>query len=130
MGAILIYLFCRYAAGNRRRSFDSISVASGRRCGDRDISTGSCTDDREKAANMAEQMNIPVLGIIENYSYVKCPDCGKEIKVFGESHVEEAAREMNVPVLGRMPIDMKLAEAVENEKFYEAENPYLADVKL
>ena len=53
------------------------------------------------------------------------PDCGKEIKVFGESHVEEAAREMNVPVLGRMPIDMKLAEAVENEKFYEAENPYL-----
>ena len=68
--------------------------------------------------------------IIENYSYVKCPDCGKEIKVFGESHVEEAAREMNVPVLGRMPIDMKLAEAVENEKFYEAENPYLADVKL
>ena len=84
----------------------------------------------KKAANMAEQMNIPVLGIIENYSYVKCPDCGKEIKVFGESHVEEAAREMNVPVLGRMPIDMKLAEAVENEKFYEAENPYLADVKL
>ena len=84
----------------------------------------------KKAANMEEQMNIPVLGIIENYSYVKCPDCGKEIKVFGESHVEEAAREMNVPVLGRMPIDMKLAEAVENEKFYEAENPYLADVKL
>ena len=80
--------------------------------------------------NLAKQMNIPVLGIIENYSYVKCPDCGKEIKVFGESHVEEAAREMNVPVLGRMPIDMKLAEAVENEKFYEAENPYLADVKL
>ena len=85
---------------------------------------------KEKAYNMAKQMNIPVLGIIENYSYVKCPDCGKEIKVFGESHVEEAAREMNVPVLGRMPIDMKLAEAVENEKFYEAENPYLADVKL
>ena len=48
----------------------------------------------KKAANMAEQMNIPVLGIIENYSYVKCPDCGKEIKVFGESHVEEAAQEI------------------------------------
>ena len=84
----------------------------------------------KKAYNMAGMMKIPVLGIVENYSYVKCPDCGKEIKVFGESHVEEAAREMNVPVLGRMPIDMKLAEAVENEKFYEAENPYLADVKL
>lgn len=65
----------------------------------------------KKAANMAEQMNIPVLGIIENYSYVKCPDCGKEIKVFGESHVEEAAREMNVPVLGRMPIDIYRAKA-------------------
>ena len=48
----------------------------------------------------------------------------KRLKCSEKSHVEEAAREMNVPVLGRMPIDMKLAEAVENEKFYEAENPY------
>jgi len=54
----------------------------------------------------------------------------KRLKCSEKVIVEEAAREMNVPVLGRMPIDMKLAEAVENEKFYEAENPYLADVKL
>ena len=84
----------------------------------------------KKAANMAEQMNIPVLGIVENYSYVKCPDCGREIKIFGESHIEEIAAGMNVPVLGKMPIDVTLAEAVENEKFYEAANPYLKDVEL
>lgn len=45
---------------------------------------------------MAKQMNIPVLGIVENYSYVKCPDCGKEIKVFGESHIDGDARHLNV----------------------------------
>ena len=84
----------------------------------------------KKAANMAEQMNIPVLGIVENYSYVKCPDCGKEIKVFGESHIDQIAGEMGVPVLGKMPIDMDLARTVEEEKFYEAENPYLKDVEL
>lgn len=84
----------------------------------------------KKAANMAEQMNIPVLGIVENYSYVKCPDCGKEIKVFGESHIDEAAAEMGVPVLGKMPIDAELARIVEEEKFYEAENPYIKDVEL
>ena len=61
----------------------------------------------KKAANMAEQMNIPVLGIVENYSYVKCPDCGKEIKVFGESHIDEAAAEMGVPVLGKKSGSMR-----------------------
>ena len=53
----------------------------------------------KKAYNMAEMMKIPVLGIVENYSYVKCPDCGKPIKVFGESHIDEIAAELNVPVL-------------------------------
>lgn len=84
----------------------------------------------KKAANMAEQMNIPVLGVVENYSYVKCPDCGKEIKVFGESNIEEIAREMGVPVLGKMPIDMDLARSVEEERFYEVKNPYIDEVEL
>ncbi|MBU3875444.1 Mrp/NBP35 family ATP-binding protein [Faecalicatena sp. AGMB00832] len=84
----------------------------------------------KKAYNMAKQMNIPVLGVVENYSYVKCPDCGKEIKVFGESHIDEIAAELGVPVLGKMPIDTKIAEAVEAEKFYETENPYLKDIEL
>ena len=84
----------------------------------------------KKAAGMAEQMNIPVLGIVENYSYVKCPDCGKEIKIFGESHSDEVAAGMGVPVLGKMPIDPEIAAKVEAEKFYEAENPYLDAEKI
>ena len=84
----------------------------------------------KKAYNMAKQMNIPVLGIVENYSYVKCPDCGKELKVFGESHIEEIAEERGVPELGKMPIDPAIAEAVEAEKFYEVTNPYLSEVEL
>ena len=71
-------------------------------------------------------MDIPVLGIVENYSYLKCPDCGKEIRVFGESHVDETAEKFQIPVLGKMPIDPKLAEAVEEERFYEMSNEYLA----
>lgn len=81
----------------------------------------------KKAYNMARQMNIPVLGIVENYSYLVCPDCGKKINVFGESHIEEVAEELDIPVLGKMPIDASLAEAVENEKFSEIKNEYLAE---
>ena len=84
----------------------------------------------KKAYGMAKQMNIPVLGIVENYSYVKCPDCGKEIKIFGESHIDEIAASYEVPVLGKMPIDTTLAEAVEEERFYDVVNPYLEDVEL
>ena len=79
----------------------------------------------KKAYNMAQAMNIPVLGVVENYSYVKCPDCGKEIKIFGESHIEATASELGIPVLGKMPVDADLAKAVEDEKFYEVQNQYL-----
>lgn len=82
----------------------------------------------KKAYNMAKQMNIPVLGIVENYSYLKCPDCGKKIAVFGESHIDEIAQELGIEVLGKMPIDVKLTELVEQEKFYEATNVYLESV--
>ena len=64
-----------------------------------------------KAVKMAEMMNIPVLGLVENMSYFKCPDCGKEYPVFGESRLEEVAAEYGVDVLGRLPIDPKLAAA-------------------
>ena len=80
----------------------------------------------KKAYNMARQMNIPVLGVVENYSYLICPDCGRKISVFGESHIDEAAKELNLPVLGKMPIDAGLSEAVEQEKFYQVSNEYLA----
>ena len=82
----------------------------------------------EKAYNMAVQMNIPVLGVVENYSYLVCPDCGKKISVFGESHVDDAAAKLGIPVLGKMPIDAGLAQAVEEEKFYEVSNEDLAGV--
>ena len=72
--------------------------------------------------------NIPVLGVVENYSYLVCPDCGKKISVFGESHVDDAAAKLGIPVLGKMPIDAGLAQAVEEEKFYEVSNEYLAGV--
>lgn len=81
----------------------------------------------KKALYMARQMDIPVLGIVENYSYLKCPDCGKEIKVFGESHIDEIAAELGLEVLGKMPIDTELAAMVEAEKFYEVNNEYLKD---
>ena len=81
----------------------------------------------KKAYNMAGQMDISVLGIVENYSYLECPDCGRKISVFGESHIDEVAEELGVPVIGKMPIDASLAEAVENENFAEVSNDYLAE---
>lgn len=84
----------------------------------------------KKAYGMARQMNIPVLGIVENYSYLVCPDCGKKISVFGESHVEEIAAELDIPVLGKMPVDAALAEAVEMEKFAEVDNTYLSGLSI
>ena len=57
-----------------------------------------------KAYNMAELMHVPVLGIVENMSYLECPDCGKKISVFGESRIEQIAAELQVPVLAKLPI--------------------------
>jgi Mrp family chromosome partitioning ATPase len=79
----------------------------------------------KKAYNMAEMMKIPVLGMIENYSYLKCPDCGKEIPVFGKSRIDEVSKELGVAVLGKMPIDPTLTELSDEGAFAKAENPYL-----
>ena len=79
----------------------------------------------KKAYNMAEMMHVPVLGLIENFSYLKCPDCGKEIKLFGESHIEDVAAELTLPVFGKIPLDPAFAEKADEGKFYETENPYL-----
>ena len=82
----------------------------------------------EKAVNMAKMMNIPVLGLIENMSYIKCPDCGKEIRVFGDSHIDVIAEKYQVPVLGKLPIDPKLTEACDNGLIENLENIYLDGV--
>lgn len=81
----------------------------------------------KKACNMAGMMNIPVLGLVENYSYVKCPDCGKKIPVFGESRVDGIAKELNVPVLGKMPVDMEFAAKADAGRFDEIINAYIKD---
>lgn len=79
----------------------------------------------KKAYNMAGMMNIPVLGLVENFSYLKCPDCGKEIKLFGESNIDETAAELGIKVLGKMPLDPSYAEAADAGRFYKVENKYL-----
>lgn len=66
-----------------------------------------------KAVQMAQMMNVPILGIVENMSYAVCPDCGKHINVFGESHAEETGAKYGLPVLARMPIDPELAKVAD-----------------
>ena len=78
-----------------------------------------------KAANMAKMMNVPVLGLVENMSYIKCPDCGKEIKVFGESHIEEVAEKFGYDLLARIPMDSKLAALVDRGRIELMENDYM-----
>lgn len=68
----------------------------------------------EKAVKMAKLMNIPILGIIENMSYYECPDCGRKINVFGDSHLEEIASEYSLPVLARIPVCTDLAKMCDN----------------
>ena len=66
-----------------------------------------------KAVKMAELMKVPVLGLVENMSYFKCPDNGKEYRIFGESHIDEVAKTHSLPVLARVPIDPALADACD-----------------
>lgn len=75
----------------------------------------------KKAFNMANIMHIPVLGVVENFSYLKCPDCGKEIKLFGESHIDETAEELGLRVLGKLPLDPAFAEKADAGAFGEIE---------
>ena len=72
----------------------------------------------KKAYNMAEMMKVPVLGVVENFSYLSCPDCGKKIPVFGESHVEEVAVELGIPVFAKLPIEPEKAAAADAGAFY------------
>ena len=67
-----------------------------------------------KAVKMANMMHIPVLGFVENYSYLECPDCGKKIQVFGKSHLDGVSQEFGLPVLARLPIDPEVAELYDN----------------
>lgn len=78
-----------------------------------------------KAVNMAKKMNIPILGLVENMSYLSCPDCGKKISVFGESRIDEVAKENEIPVLAKIPIEPKIAKAVDEGAVEYLEAPWL-----
>lgn len=76
-----------------------------------------------KAVKMAKMMNIPILGIIENYSYLSCPDCGKKIEVFGKSKLDEVAAQYEIPVLAKLPLDPNLAAAVDRGAIEDVKLP-------
>ena len=79
----------------------------------------------EKAINMANMMNIPVLGVVENMSYMKCPHCGEPINVFGESGIEKYAASKGLDVLGRLPLDPAIAGLCDAGKAEDIENEYM-----
>ncbi|MGN0165928.1 MAG: P-loop NTPase [Lachnospiraceae bacterium] len=67
-----------------------------------------------KAVNMAKAMNVPIIGIVENYSYLECPDCGKHIAIYGDSHIEQVAEKYGIEVLAKVPLDPSVAETVDS----------------
>ena len=79
-----------------------------------------------KAVRMANMMHVPVLGLVENYSYFRCPDCGKEHHLFGKSHLAEVAEEFHLPVLARLPIDPAVAEKCDSGRAEELDPSELA----
>ena len=81
-----------------------------------------------KAVNMAKMMSIPLLGVIENYSYYQCPDCGAKHAIFGESRLDEVARELALPILARLPIDPTVAAAFDTGKMEAVSPNYLEEV--
>ena len=81
----------------------------------------------KKAYNMAKIMNIPILGIIENMSYIICPDCGKHINMFGENKTEKIAHEMGIPFLGRLPVDPDLAILCDKGEIEKFDKNYVDD---
>ena len=81
----------------------------------------------EKAVNMASMMDVKVLGLVENFSYAICPDCGKHLEVFGKSHIDETAAAHGYDVLGRLPIDYRLAALCDKGAIELCEDSYLGE---
>ena len=81
-----------------------------------------------KAVKMAQMMDIPVLGFVENYSYYRCPDCGKEHAIFGQSNIEALAGPLDIPVLAKLPIDPEVARAMDEGRIESYEPNPLAGV--
>ena len=79
----------------------------------------------EKAVRMAETMKIPIIGLIENMSYIKCPDCGKDIHLFGESNINGIAKDYGLPVLARIPMSEGFSRAVDEGEIEKLDAEYL-----
>ena len=82
----------------------------------------------EKAVNMANMMNVPILGLVENMSYYKCDDCGKEHKIFGESHIDEIAKKYNINVVAKLPIKPEIASAADAGTIEKVDTSDLEDI--
>ena len=81
-----------------------------------------------KAVNMAKMMNIPIIGIVENYSYFECPNCNEKHYIFGKSNLEAVAEQYDIPILARIPIDPDLARLCDRgeiETIEEKEEKYI-----
>lgn len=81
----------------------------------------------QKAVNMANMMNVPILGIVENMSYINCPDCGRKISVFGESGVDAFAMENGITAFAKLPIDRELTKSADSGKIDSLKNNYLSE---
>jgi Mrp family chromosome partitioning ATPase len=82
----------------------------------------------EKAVKMAKMMNIPILGMVENMSYITCPDCGKKISVFGESNAENIASEYNIPLLAKIPMNPQIARLCDAGEIDSVEADFMDNV--
>lgn len=81
-----------------------------------------------KAVRMAEMMNIPIIGLVENMSYFNCPDCDKKHNIFGESHIEELANKFKIKHIAKLPIDPQIAKACDYGKIEEVESNWFEDI--
>lgn len=84
----------------------------------------------EKAVKMAELMQIPIIGVVENFSYFHCPDNGKDYKIFGDSHIDDVLERYNLLLLGRLPIDPNVAALCDAGKLEDIEQTNLESVEL
>lgn len=84
----------------------------------------------KKAYNMAQMMNIPVLGLVQNMSYIECPDCGKKLYIYGEGHGEETAKELNIPAYASLPIIPEIAALCDAGNIEDFDNVYLKDFAM
>lgn len=77
---------------------------------------------------MAEMMNVPIVGVVENMSYILCPDCGREIPLFGQGKTQAAADAHHLPLLARMPIDPALAQLTDAGRIEDVQSQWLTPV--